>query len=443
LVDRYIDLDTWPTSRKTAFLTGYWLPFQLIFSAICYLGVSGVPGLVKARVLGIYLVAWAAAVALLFVASLATTRLGREGRWTVHVLILVYGGFIIGFIHLFGITNSPFLVFYFASPVMVLLVYDVRVGALAVAFGTIGWVSVAALSIAEVVPSAPLLQLRSLDAQVHWGWFFGVVVTVFGICLANLSPIQLAISARVRQQRQLAAAHEELRRVAGRLERSTSLIRRYVPTQLAEKILAGEHSGAARPERRKLTIFFSDVVGFTEAADRMEAEDLSTLLNEYLAEMAAVADSAGATINQFVGDGIMIFFGAPDATSDRDHALRAVRMALAMQRRMAELSEKWFAEGIGTPFQIRVGINTGVASVGDFGSEGRTTYSAIGNQTNLTARVQDHCEPGKVLISHTTWALVKEEIPCEERGEIEVKGLHYPVRVYEVSEEAPPVAGDG
>ena len=174
----------------------------------------------------------------------------------------------------------------------------------------------------------------------------------------------------------------------------------------------------------------------------MEPEDLSALLNEYLSEMVAIADSFAGTVNQFVGDGIMIFFGAPVATTDRDHAIRSVRMALAMQRRMGELGDKWFKEGIPTPFRIRIGINTGVASVGDFGSEGRTTYSAIGNQTNLTARIQDHCEPGRVLISHTTWALVKDEIPCEEQGEIEVKGLHYPVRVYEVAEDASPGAGD-
>ena len=111
-------------------------------------------------------------------------------------------------------------------------------------------------------------------------------------------------------------------------------------------------------------------------------------------------------------------------------------MSLAMQQRMSELGEKWFAEGIQTPFRIRIGINTGVASVGDFGSEGRTTYSAIGNQTNLTARIQAHCEPRKVLMSHTTWALVKDQISSEERGEIDVKGLHYPVRVYEVGAEA-------
>ncbi len=217
-----------------------------------------------------------------------------------------------------------------------------------------------------------------------------------------------------------------------RLRRATALIRRYVPAQLAEKILTGEHAATAQPQRRRVTVFFSDIVGFTDAADRMEAEDLSALLNDYLSEMATIADAFGATVSQFVGDGIMIFFGAPEATTDRDHALRAVRMALAMQQRMSELGARWFAEGVQVPFRIRIGINTGVASVGDFGSEGRTTYSAIGNQTNLTARIQARCEPGRVLISHATWALVNDQIPCEEQGEIEVKGLHYPVRVYEV-----------
>jgi class 3 adenylate cyclase len=224
--------------------------------------------------------------------------------------------------------------------------------------------------------------------------------------------------------------------VTQRLRRATALIRRYLPVQLAERILAGEHAEAGQPERRRLTLFFSDVVGFTAAADQMEPEDLAALLNDYLSEMTRVAEGYGATINQFVGDGLMIFFGAPEATNDQDHALRAVRMAASMQRRMSTLGERWFRAGIQTPFRIRIGINTGTASVGDFGSTGRITYSAIGNQTNLTARIQTACEPGGILISHTTWALVKDQIPCKERGEIRVEGLHYPVRVYEVAWES-------
>lgn len=236
-------------------------------------------------------------------------------------------------------------------------------------------------------------------------------------------------------------AHLKLDRSARLLESSNKVIRRYIPSQLAEKIFRGEHTEVFRPERNKLTIFFSDVEGFTDASDQLDAEDLAAILNEYLSEMSMIAERYGATINQFVGDGIMIFFGAPQATSDRDHALRAVRMALEMQRRMLDLKDVWAQRGIRKPFRARIGINTGHASVGDFGSEGRKVYSAIGVQTNIAARIQAHCEPGKVLISDTTWALVREEIACINKGELELKGVHYPVRAYEVAEAAD--RGDG
>lgn len=221
------------------------------------------------------------------------------------------------------------------------------------------------------------------------------------------------------------------------LERANRLIRRYVPTQLAEQILGGGHpDGIARHERRKLTIFFSDIQGFTEASDETDPEALANLLNDYLTEMARIADRYAATLNQMVGDGIMIFFGAPTATDDRDHALRAVRMALEMQARMSVLQDMWFRQGFQRPFLIRIGLNTGFTSVGDFGSEGRKVYSAVGLQTNLAARIQAQCEAGKILISHSTWALVHNEIPCIAKGQILVKGIHYPVLTYEVMSEA-------
>lgn len=140
--------------------------------------------------------------------------------------------------------------------------------------------------------------------------------------------------------------------------------------------------------------------------------------------MVAIADSFKATVNQFVGDGIMIFFAAP--ALPRPRATRTMRSGPCGWP--CPCSGAWPACG-------RIGSRRA--------SRPPSTYSAIGNQTNVTARIQDHYEPGKVLISHLTWALVQGEIPCKERGEIEVKGLHDPVRVYEVVEEASPGAGDG
>jgi adenylate cyclase len=101
--------------------------------------------------------------------------------------------------------------------------------------------------------------------------------------------------------------------------------------------------------------------------------------------------------------------------------------------RLAELRTKWVHEGIEEPFEVRIGINTGVASVGNFGSKGRVDYTAIGRQVNLAARLQVSCDPGKILLSHSTWSLVQDDIPCIAKGEIQMKGFHQPVKAYEVA----------
>lgn len=214
--------------------------------------------------------------------------------------------------------------------------------------------------------------------------------------------------------------------------RANDAIRRYVPQQLADEILAGTHQINESPARRKITVVFSDIRGFTDSADQMEPEDFSLLLNEYLSEMATIAEQYGGTIDKFVGDAIMVFFGAPVSRGAQEDAQHAVQMSIAMQRRMRVLEAKWFNEGVQVPFRIRIGVNTGVANVGSFGSDGRKDYTAIGNQVNLAARLQAECPPGKVIISHTTWALVRETVETEDAGELTVKGVHYPVRTYVV-----------
>lgn len=234
-----------------------------------------------------------------------------------------------------------------------------------------------------------------------------------------------------RYRRRIAVQEGALREQAEALDRCNRLISRYVPAQVASRIRDGDDT-VERLDRRKITICFSDVVGFSELADRIEAEEFARLLNEYLSEMTAIADAHGGTVDKFIGDAIVVLFGAPARGSDRDDALAAVRMALAMQERMSELRARWLHEGIEEPFSIRIGVNTGVASVGNFGSRGRMDYTAIGRQVNLAARLQTACEPGSVLLSHATWALVASEIACEPRGALQLKGSHHPVRVYAV-----------
>lgn len=318
-----------------------------------------------------------------------------------------------------GTWNTPVLVFVPSAVILVALYFGRRgswmgCGFLMVLSAVIYW-----LESAGSLPYAPGMIERSIAAQLDPAWLFGMIAgTVLKPFLICFAFILFVVAARRRQDARLRAAQ--------------NLIRRYVPSQLADRIMDGEHSETFRPERVRLTIFFSDVEGFTDASDQLDAEDLAALLNEYLGEMSLIAERYGATINQFVGDGIMIFFGAPQFTSDKDHALRAVRMAVDMQRRLVELKDIWLQRGIRKPFRARIGINTGHASVGDYGSPGRKVYSAIGLQTNIAARIQAQCEPGRVLLSDTTWALVRDEIPATDRGEIQMKGVHYPVQAYEV-----------
>lgn len=216
-----------------------------------------------------------------------------------------------------------------------------------------------------------------------------------------------------------------------RLERASSL-KRYLPPQVVEDILEGRRELQPRTERRKLTVLFSDVRGFTSATDGLEPEELARLLDEYLSAMSDIAFSAGATIDKFRGDGMMLFFGAPEAIAPREGAIRCLRMAVTMSQDIDRLRRKWFDEGYDWDLGVRMGINTGYATVGEFGSGNRMDYTAVGTEVNLAARLEGCCETDSIVISHATWALVRDEFPCTFIGETELKGIHKPVRLYRV-----------
>ncbi len=181
-----------------------------------------------------------------------------------------------------------------------------------------------------------------------------------------------------------------------------------------------------------MTIFFSDIAGFTETADRLESEDLTQLLNQYLTEMSRIALDYGATIDKYVGDAILIFFGDPETKGVKEDALACVKMAIAMRERMHDLEDMWRESGIEKPLRVRMGIHTGFCTVGNFGSEDRMDYTIIGGGVNAAARLESLAQPGEILISYEAFAHVKDQIHCEGRGEIEVKGIAYPIATYQV-----------
>ena len=216
------------------------------------------------------------------------------------------------------------------------------------------------------------------------------------------------------------------------LEALSGKLAKYLAPQVYNSIFAGRQDVAIASKRKKLTVCFSDIAGFTETTDKMESEDLTQLLNHYLTEMSKIALQYGATIDKYVGDAIMMFFGDPESRGVKEDALACVAMALAMQKRIGELAGAWRDAGIETPLRCRIGIHTGYCTVGNFGSEDRMDYTIVGGAVNLASRLEHEAPPGGVLISYETFAHVKDEIHCEPRGEIRVKGLAYPVATYGV-----------
>ena len=246
------------------------------------------------------------------------------------------------------------------------------------------------------------------------------------------SRIEEVNTIRLKQERIIELRTQDLQKQKRKLVKAHNYLARYVPPQLAQKILEGDVEPVRDHRRWKLTMMFSDIKDFTRITDAMEPEDMGQLLNEYFSCMNDIIQKYEGTLANITGDSLFVFFGAPDRTDDQDHALRCVRMAIEMQQKMGELQRKWFNEGVEHPLQIRCGINTGMATVGSFGSRQRSEYSAMGMQVNLASRLETACKPGGILISHSTWALVNNQIQCLPNKTIEVKGFSRPIRVYEI-----------
>ena len=243
-------------------------------------------------------------------------------------------------------------------------------------------------------------------------------------------------------QREIASMRDRLQEVndklAGQVQLQVSELllsekfRNYLPPQLVESILRREGDGLVRSERRKLTIFFSDIVDFTRITDELEPEDLARLLNSYLSEMTVIARRHDAVVDKFIGDALLCHFGALRTRGESEDAEAAVTMAIDMQIRMRELSAEWIDQGFSEPLQIRCGLSTGFAAVGNFGSSERLDFTVIGSQVNLASRIQSHADPGGILVSHSTWALVNRSFRTESAGDIEPKGFRRSFPVYRV-----------
>jgi adenylate cyclase len=216
--------------------------------------------------------------------------------------------------------------------------------------------------------------------------------------------------------------HLSLRETQVRLADVTQKVSRYVSPHIYDAIFSGKRDVLLETRRRPLTVYFSDIVSFTERTEAMGDEDLTSWLNSYCDRMAQICLRHGGTLDKFIGDAVMVFFGDPTSEGEQRDAVNCLRMAIEMNHS----TEEWGVE-------IRTGINSGLCSVGNFGTQKQMNYTVIGNVVNAAARLQSASEPGRILISEGTYNLVRDDFWCEERGPVKVKGIQDEIMTYWVN----------
>ena len=210
-------------------------------------------------------------------------------------------------------------------------------------------------------------------------------------------------------------------------------MKKYLSPQLYKALVGGTTNAEIIHKRKKLTIFFSDIVNFSAITDSVESELLSDVLNQYLNRMAEIATKWGGTIDKFMGDGMMVFFGDPEFIDDVTHALNCARMALDMLDELSVLRTRWRQMGMFHTLRVRMGINTGYCTVGNFGSSNRMEYTIVGGQVNIASRLENLAEPDSIYTSQATYALIQDLVVCEFVDSTSVKGIHYPIEVYRLT----------
>ena len=205
-------------------------------------------------------------------------------------------------------------------------------------------------------------------------------------------------------------------------------IARFLPRNLADMIMSGEHEDFLKGHRREITVVFIDLRGFTAFVEKSDPEEVMTILRDYQTVMGHLVSEYGGTLERFVGDAVMVYFNDPLPCPN--HAQQAVKMAIAMRQAINSLQEEWKKRGI--QLGAGIGIATGYATIGAVGFEDRLDYAAIGPVTNLAARLCSEAQHGQILVSDRVLPLVKELIKVEPIGELTLKGIQRPVAVSQV-----------
>ncbi len=210
----------------------------------------------------------------------------------------------------------------------------------------------------------------------------------------------------------------------------TNILQRFLPEALIKEILQGRSRLEQDPQKKMITILFADLVAFSATTEALGTDAIARLLNTYLKTMTEVVFAEGGTIDKFIGDAVMVIFGAPFESSPTDQVQRAVRCAERMFQALAELNLAWEKE-FKTTLGLRIGINSGEAIVGSFGSEKRSDYTVIGNAVNIAARIEALAPPGEIVMSQTSAELYGRR-NCQSLGNFRLKGVTEEQELFQV-----------
>ena len=233
-----------------------------------------------------------------------------------------------------------------------------------------------------------------------------------------------------RQKGIVQAAKEEAEKQQQLLQKASDRLSKYLSPQICEQIFSDVEFDTGTG-RKKLTIFFSDIVNFTSITESMVAEEISGFLNFYLTNMCEIALKYGGTIDKFIGDSVMIFFGDPQSKGPEQDALACCNMGLEMLA-FVEKNEELFKEQFNFPekLEIRIGVHSGVCSVGNFGSYQRLDYTVIGRAVNVAARLEQAAPNNSMLFSNSTKSLLGDTFQVSDSIEVKAKGIDRPIIGY-------------
>ena len=321
---------------------------------------------------------------------------------------------------------------------------------LAIVIGALQFCGIVSLSLilliaTRLIISRPEHRIRlAMVSVVTSIMFYYVSITLKGIevhCNQGILPpalLLMSISAVLWQfwhtHHRYLSQDNAVQQASGRIRTMVSVINkltRFIPLQVWQPIVKADRPVTVFNKREKLTIMFSDIVGFTELSDSLSADNLADILNTYMHTMTLIADKHGAVLDKFIGDGMVCFFGEPDGRGTRQDAIACVAMAIDMRREMRSLRQTWRLMGFDGLY-VRIGITTGYCHVGNFGSNNRMSYTLIGKEANLASRLESAAGKGEILISQSTYDYVCHEYECEFSGEFSLKGFDEKIKAWQV-----------